>query len=61
MVDVVVHQIDEQLVGLIDDFGNARVGPVDLVDDKYDGQLLLQRLAQYEARLRQRAFGCIDE
>ena len=36
-------------------------GPVDLVHDEHDGQARLQRLAQHEARLRQRALARVDE
>ena len=39
----------------------ARVGPVDLVDVEDHRQPRLERLAQDEARLRQRALGGVDE
>ena len=54
-------EVEEQLVGLVDDLGDAGVGPVDLVDDEDDRQPLLQRLAQHEAGLRQRALAGVDE
>ena len=54
-------EVEEQLVDLVDDLGDARVGPVDLVDDEHDRQPRLQRLAQDEARLGQRALRRVDE
>ena len=54
-------EVQEQLVDLIDDLGHAGVGAVDLVDDEDHRQARLQRLAQHEARLRQRALGRVDE
>jgi hypothetical protein len=54
-------EVEEQLVALVDDLGDARVGPVDLVDDEDDRHVLRQRLAQHEAGLRQRALGGVDE
>ena len=54
-------EVDEELVDLVDDFGDARVGPVDLVDHEDHRQVRLERLAQHEARLRQRAFARVDE
>ena len=54
-------EIEEELVHLVDDFLGARVVAVDLVDDEHDGQLRLQRLAQDEARLRQRPFARVDQ
>ena len=48
-------EIDEQIVDLVQHFLRARVGPVDLVDDDNRRQPALERLAQHEARLRQRA------
>ena len=47
-------EVDEQLVDLVDHLGDARVGPVDLVDAQDHGQPGLERLAEHEARLRQR-------
>ena len=54
-------EVEEQLVDLVDDLRDARVGPVDLVDDEDHRQLRLERLAQHEARLRQRPLGGVDE
>ncbi len=54
-------EVEEQLVDLVDDLGDARVGAVDLVDDEDHRQLGLERLAQHEARLRQRPLGGVDE
>ena len=54
-------ELDEQLVDLVDDLGDPGVGPVDLVDDEDHRQLRLERLAQDEARLRQRALRGVDE
>ena len=61
LVVLVVEQVEEQLVRLLDDLGDPRVGPVDLVDDEDDGELLLERLAKHEAGLRQRALRRVDE
>ena len=54
-------EVEEQLVGLVDDLGDAGVGTVDLVDDEDDRHVLRERLAQHEAGLRQRALGGVDE
>ncbi len=54
-------EVEEQRVDLVDDLGDARVGPVDLVDHEDDVQLQLERLAQHEARLRQRALARVDQ
>ena len=54
-------EVEEELVDLVDDLGDACVGPVDLVHDEHDRQARLERLAQHEARLRQRALGGVDE
>ena len=54
-------EVEEELIGLVDHLADARVRSIDLVDDEHDGKVLLQRLAQYEARLRERALGCVDE
>ena len=58
---VLVEQVEEELVGLVDDLGDAGVGAVDLVDDQDDRQVGVQRLAQHEAGLRQRALAGVDE
>ena len=44
-----------------DDFGDAGVGAVGLVDHEDHRQVRGQRLAQHEAGLRQRAFGRVDQ
>ena len=54
-------EVEEQLVGLVDDLGDAGVRPVDLVDHEDDRHLRLERLAQHEPGLRQRALGRVDE
>ena len=54
-------EVEEELVHLVDDLLDPRVGPVDLVDDEDHGQPRLQRLAQHEAGLRQRPFARVDE
>ena len=54
-------EVEEQLVGLVDDLGDARVRAVDLVDDQDDRLVLLQRLAEHEPGLRQRALGGVDQ
>ncbi len=49
-------QVDEEVVDLIEHFADARVGPVDLVDD-HDGRLAaFKGLPQHEARLGQGTF-----
>ena len=54
-------EIEEQLVHLVDDLRDARVGAVDLVDHEDHRQLGLERLAQHEARLRQRPLGGVHQ
>ena len=54
-------EVEEERVDLVDDVGDARVGAVDLVDDEDDGKSRLERLAEHEARLRQRALARVDE
>ena len=46
---------------LLDDGGDAGVGPVHLVDDDDDGQVRGERLAEHEAGLREGALGRVDE
>ena len=62
-LDLVVGgvEVEEELVDLVDDLGDAGVGAVDLVDDEDHRQLRLERLAQDEARLRHRALGGVDQ
>ena len=54
-------EIDEQLVTGVDDLGDPGVGPVDLVDHQDDRELGLQRLAQHEPGLRQRALAGVHQ
>ena len=54
-------EVQEQRVGLVEHLGDARVGTIDLVDHEDHRQLRLERLAQHEARLRQRALAGVDE
>jgi hypothetical protein len=54
-------EVEEEVVHLVDDLGDARVRAVDLVDHEDHGQAALQGLAQDEARLRQRPLGCVDQ
>ena len=61
LAGTVLEQVEEQLVRLVDDLGDARVGTVDLVDDQDDGHLGGERLAQHEAGLGQRALGRVDQ
>ena len=56
-----VEQVHEQLVGLVDDLGDAGVAAVDLVDHEDDGHVGVERLAQHEAGLRERALGGVDQ
>ena len=44
-------EVQEQLLDLVDDLGDAGVGAVDLVDHDDDRQARLERLAQHEAGL----------
>ena len=62
-LDLVVGgvEVEEELVDLVDDLGDPGVGAVDLVDDEDHRQPRLERLAQDEARLRQRPLGGVDE
>ena len=54
-------EVDEQLVDLVDDLGDAGVGTVDLVDHEDHGHVVRERLAEHEAGLRQRALGGVDQ
>ena len=51
----------EQVEHFVDDFGRARVGAVDLVDDDDRLQPDLERLGDHELGLRQRTFGRVDQ
>ena len=54
-------QIDEQLVDLVENLFDPRVRPVDLVDREDHRQLALERLAQHEPGLGQRALAGVDQ
>ena len=54
-------EVEEQRVDLVHDLRDARVGPVDLVDDQDHVQLQLERLAQHEARLGQWPLAGVDQ
>ena len=54
-------EVEEERVDLVHDVGDSRVGAVDLVDDEHDGKPRLERLAEHEPRLRQRALARVDE
>ena len=54
-------EIDEEVVDLVQHFLGAGVGAVDLVDDEDGGELGFEGLGEHVARLRQRAFGGVDE
>ena len=54
-------EIDEEVVDLVQHFLRARVGAIDLVDHHDRRQSALERLAQHEAGLRQRALGRVHE
>ncbi len=54
-------EIDEQVVDLVQHFLGAGVGAVDLVDHHDRRQFGFQGLGQHVARLRKRAFGCVNQ
>jgi hypothetical protein len=54
-------QVEEERVDLVDDLGDSRVRPVDLVHHQDHGQARFEGLAQDEARLRQRPLARVDE
>ena len=56
-----VEQVHEQLVGLVDDLGDAGVAAVGLVDDQDHRHVGVERLAEHEAGLGERALGGVDE
>ena len=62
-LDLVVArvEVEEQRVRLVDDLGDARIRPVDLVHDQDHLEVRLERLAQHEARLRQRPLAGVDQ
>ena len=54
-------EVEEQLLHLVHHLGDARVGAVDLVDHDHHGQPRLERLAQHEPGLGERALARVDE
>ncbi|CAB4908849.1 unannotated protein [freshwater metagenome] len=54
-------ELEEELLDVRDDLLDLRVGAIDLVDDEDDRQVGLERLAEHEARLGQRALRRVDE
>ena len=58
---VIGLEVEEQLEHLVEHFGGARVGAVDLVDDDDRLEAERKRLAGDELGLRHRAFGGIDQ
>ena len=54
-------EVDEEVVDLVQDFLDPRVGPIDLVDDNDRRQAPLERLPQNEACLRQRPLRRVDQ
>ncbi len=54
-------EVEEELVHLVHDLGDARVGPVDLVHDEDHRQPRLERLAQHEPGLGERPLARVDE
>ena len=58
---VIGLEVEEQLEHLVEHFGGARVGAVDLVDDDDRLEAERERLAGDELGLRHRPFGGVDE
>ena len=54
-------EIDEQIIDLINNRVDPRIGAVDFIDHQNDGKLLFQSLSQHEPGLRKRPFAGIDE
>ena len=54
-------EVEEELVHLVHDLGDPRVGPVDLVHDEDHRQPRLERLAQHEPGLGERPLARVDE
>ena len=54
-------EVEEQLLHLVHDLGDAGVAAVDLVHHEDHGEARLERLAQHEPGLRQRALAGVDE
>ena len=53
-------KVQEQLLDLVHDLVGTGVGTVNLVDHQDDRETGFERLAEHEARLRERALGRID-
>ena len=62
-VELLVGRVErrEQVEHLVEHFGRARVGAVDLVDDDDGLEPHAQRLRDHELGLRQRALGGVDQ
>ena len=56
-----VEEVHEELVGLVDDLGDAGVAAVGLVDDQDHRHVGVERLAEHEAGLGERALGGVHE
>ncbi len=54
-------EVQEELLDLVHDLFDPGVGPIDLVDDQDDRKPRLERLAEHEPGLWQRALGGVDE
>ena len=54
-------EVEEQLLHLVDDLGDAGVGTVHLVDHQHDRQAGLQRLAEHEPGLGEGSLGGVDQ
>ena len=64
-VNAFAHQIfgqsKKKVLGLRDNLFDTGIGAVNLIDDNDDGKLCLKSLTQYEAGLRERAFGRVNQ
>ena len=58
---VIGLEVEEQLEHLVEHFGRARIGAVDLVDDDDRLETQGERLAGDELGLRHRTFSCVDQ
>src|SRR5450759_183811 len=54
-------EFDEQVEGLVDDFLDTGILPIDLVDDYNRPEIELESLLEHEPRLRHRPLGGIDQ
>ena len=61
LFDNVLSQAEQQIGGFSNDLFDTCVRTIGLVHAQDNRQLGFQSLAQHEAGLRQRAFGCVDE